>query len=764
MNENNEDNNHNRSLSSHSPNQNNLNIVEEEQSPRSISNSRFSSEQETRQTNSNSIQTDSQPPFSNKSKAEEYSPTSSPSPPEVQLPIMSSYESGSSPEEPSSPREIGNLHDKEQLELAATSASRLGLPLPQRPSLGSTPSTEPLIGSNQQDLSPNSTIINNPFNNQQQNLLAVSSGNPFSSGEGGSSTSSLNSSIGQTSGTGTGIGTGAPKIRINDMPNSPPSEDNSQVPSPPIIPDNQSINQGNNTTFTSPFSGGSSSSQNTKSPKSNLRNSINSINTPSSPTGGGGKRFSAGSNLASGNGVITASGIELNSSTTTKNNIAARRAQRLKQAQSMDGKNSGNRYSNYTAPNKNAALNRKAFQSTRLKGEIYKPWLEQKDPALRWARWITIASIILGFAIAAVICWDGYRSVPKLGKVCSLINEDFSGGSIDSSIFQHEVRLDGYGYGSFQWTTNDAKNSYVKDGTLYIVPTLTSDDIGADAITNGYTVNLTADGTCTSTNVSNCVAVSNSSQLTIINPVKTARLITKNSHSIKYGKIEVKAKFPTGDWLWPRISMLPVNDTYGSWPRSGQINILGGRGNNASYEERGVDFAQSDLHWGPTVDLDRQYLTWGYREQRRTYFSQKYHTFGLEWNEDFMWTYIDSRVAQVMSFRFAKEPFWSRGKFPTTYTNNTEVIKLINPWLSSSENNAPFDQSFYLMIDLAVGSQDGWFPDGVGGKPWIDQSGSAMSDFWLAKTKWWDASWTSKSATAEDRAFAIDSVKMWSTC
>ncbi|WWC62746.1 uncharacterized protein I303_105343 [Kwoniella dejecticola CBS 10117] len=683
---------------------------------------------------------------------------------------MSFSGSGSSPDEPSSPR--ARAHDQEQLDLAATSASRLGLPLPQRPSLGSTPSTEPLIP-NQDDLSPGSVPVNsNPFNSRQ-NLLAVS--NPFG---GGSSTSSLNSTASNpntnqqfgtsSSSAGVGVGALAPKIRINDMPNSPPSEDNSQVPTPPAVPDVLPVGN-TGTTFTSPFSGGTASSP---SKSSNLRNSINSITSPASPTNG--KRSSTGSNASShgigasaavgggmGAGVVSASGVELNSA---KNNIAARRAQRLKQAQSMDGKASGNRYSNYTAPNKNAALSRKAFQSTRLKGEIYKPWLEQKDPALRWARWITIGSIVLGFAIAAVICWDGYRSVPKLGKICNLIDEDFSSGSIDSSIFQHEVRLDGYGYGSFQWTTNDAKNSYVKDGTLYIVPTLTSDDIGADAITNGYTVNLTADGTCTSTNVSNCVAVSNSSQLTVINPVKSARLITKNSHSIKYGKIEVKAKFPTGDWLWPRISMLPVNNTYGAWPRSGQINLLNGRGNNASYEQRGVDFAQSDLHWGPTPDLDRQYLTWGFREQRRTYFSQKYHTFGLEWNDQFMWTYIDSRVAQVMSFRFAKESFWSKGKFPTTYTNNTEVIKLINPWLSSSENVAPFDQPFYLMIDLAIGSQDGWFPDGVGGKPWIDQSGSAMSDFWLAKTKWWDASWKGNNAKDEDRAFAIDSVKMWSKC
>ncbi|WVR06512.1 hypothetical protein IAU60_003543 [Kwoniella sp. DSM 27419] len=551
------------------------------------------------------------------------------------------------------------------------------LGIPQRPSLGQTPSSEPLIpeGDN---------MTSNPFSSNN-NLAAQARGT--STEQPRQSTSFSSGSI------------AAPKIRINDMPNSPQDQGAAQVPSH-AVPDFSRKSHG----------------------------SVNSILTsPSSSY------------------KPTTSAVEVNSS---KGNIAARRAMRMRQAQGTEKGGKG-----YAPPTK-GALNRKAFQSTRLKGEIYKPWLEQRDPALRWARWITIVSIILGVAIAGVICYDGYASVPKLGKVCPVLNDDFSSGSIDSSKWQHEVRLDGYGYGSFQWTTNDAENSFVKDNTLYIVPTLTSDKIGNDAITNGYTLNLTADGSCTSTNVSQCVAVSNSSQLTIINPVRTARLITKNTVNIKYGKVEVKAKFPTGDWLWPRISLLPANNTYGPWPRSGQIN--------------------SDLHWGPVTDLDRQYLTWGYREQRRTYYSQKYHTFGLEWNDKYMWTCeltnlvepadpsdIDSRVSQVISFRFNKESFWQRGKFPGTYTNNTEVIKLINPWAAADNNVAPFDQPFYLAIDLAVGAQDGWFPDGEGGKPWIDQSGSAMSDFWAAKSRWWDSSWSSDPTV---RGFAIDSVKMWEKC
>ena len=63
-------------------------------------------------------------------------------------------------------------------------------------------------------------------------------------------------------------------------------------------------------------------------------------------------------------------------------------------------------------------------------------------------------------------------------------------------------------------------------------------------------------------------------------------------------------------------------------------------------------------------------------------------------------------------------------------------------------------------MDLSVGATDGWFPDGEGGKPWLDNSGTSMSDFWLSKDKWWN-NWSSDPKV---RGFAIDSVKMWKTC
>jgi beta-glucanase (GH16 family) len=72
---------------------------------------------------------------------------------------------------------------------------------------------------------------------------------------------------------------------------------------------------------------------------------------------------------------------------------------------------------------------------------------------------------------------------------------------------------------------------------------LTSDVTGRDAIFNGYTYNLTG---CTNQDWKGCGVVSNSTTSTVINPIQSARLTTRKSHSIQFGKVEVRAKIPRG--------------------------------------------------------------------------------------------------------------------------------------------------------------------------------------------------------------------------
>jgi hypothetical protein len=102
-------------------------------------------------------------------------------------------------------------------------------------------------------------------------------------------------------------------------------------------------------------------------------------------------------------------------------------------------------------------------------------------------------------------------------------------------------------------------------------------------------------------------------------------------------------------------------------------------------------------------------------------------------------------------FTHFTEPFWEYGHFPLADRNGT---RLINPWKGTGNNASPFDQDFYLVLDVAVGGTNGWFEDGKSGKPWIDASKAAKSDFWLSRDEWFPT-WE------EQGRMEVKSVKMW---
>jgi hypothetical protein len=120
--------------------------------------------------------------------------------------------------------------------------------------------------------------------------------------------------------------------------------------------------------------------------------------------------------------------------------------------------------------------------------------------------------------------------------------------------------------------------------------------------------------------------------------------------------------------------------------------------------------------------------------------------------------YVDNRLQHMLNLRF-DIPFFQRGQFPTSVSNASQEIVVPNPWANRG-NSAPFDQracnprvlwsgcqcsdcppanmrkltfffffrasvAFYLILDVAVGGTNGWFPDGAGDKPWLNGNLSA---------------------------------------
>lgn len=119
-------------------------------------------------------------------------------------------------------------------------------------------------------------------------------------------------------------------------------------------------------------------------------------------------------------------------------------------------------------------------------------------------------------------------------------------------------QINGFGNGAFDWTTTDDKNCFTDSEGLHIIPTLTNETskITNAQIYDGYTLNLTkagGDGSCTGTTIVECSVHSNRTKDIVIPPIRSARINTKGKKSIHYGRVEVEARLPRGDWLWPAI-------------------------------------------------------------------------------------------------------------------------------------------------------------------------------------------------------------------
>ncbi|OCB92028.1 hypothetical protein A7U60_g659 [Sanghuangporus baumii] len=398
-------------------------------------------------------------------------------------------------------------------------------------------------------------------------------------------------------------------------------------------------------------------------------------------------------------------------------------------------------------PLPSSALRRKLSMSE-------KPWIKNREKGERAAWWLTFCIMWLGVAVGVVVIFFDFIGVRKIdGNLCSVLDEDFS--SFNTDTWAKNISLGGYGNGEFQMTTDSSDNLYIKNGQLYIMPTLTSDEIGESSIFDGYTYNLT--GCTESWNASACNVRSDQGTNTVINPVKSARISTKDSVSIAYGKVEIVAKMPRGDWLWPAIWMLPKDEKYGEWPRSGEIDIVEARGNDASYSGQGYNVVRSSLNWGPLDSVLAS--SYGWQSVKRSSYAAGFHTYTLEWTSDFMRMSVDSRLRAMLDLNIAKKSFFDRGDFPLTTQNGSTEAVVENIW-EGQPNAAPFDQEFYLIISLSVGGTSGWFPDKVGDKMWFDGSATAMTDFAKEQDEWF-STWPSSD---DDRALRVDSVKMWKLC
>ena len=155
------------------------------------------------------------------------------------------------------------------------------------------------------------------------------------------------------------------------------------------------------------------------------------------------------------------------------------------------------------------------------------------------------------------------------------------------------------------------------------------------------------------------------------------------------------------DWLSTGIRLLPSDDVYGEWPRSGEIGMVNARGNGPSYPDLGNDNMWSALHWGPFKEFDSYFRSWGIRKDRRNGYTKQFKTYSLEWNEKYLTTYIDNKVQTILDVKF-DEDLWTKGNYPAFWQKGVdETIRLENPWYTSNNINAPFDQGTFAFFGVS---------------------------------------------------------------
>lgn len=326
-----------------------------------------------------------------------------------------------------------------------------------------------------------------------------------------------------------------------------------------------------------------------------------------------------------------------------------------------------------------------------------------------------------------------------------VFQEDFN--TLDRNRWQHLITAWRGGNNEFQYYTNRTENSYVKDGVLFIKPTLTADRFGNDFLYTG-TLDLNKEG-CNINWENGCFAQAGAE---IINPIQSARIITSKSFSFTYGTVEVRAKMPQGDWIWPAIWMLPTDSVYGNWPRSGEIDIVEARGNadltcNDGQGKIGNSKMYSTLHWGPDgANNQFQKTSWAKLLSNGTY-SSDFHIYRLEWLSTGITFKVDGQV--VGSVSPPAGGFWQLSGLTGT-----------NPWAAGTKM-APFDKKFHFILNVAVGGN--FFPDGCVNvpynKPWTRSSSTQMRSFWERKCEWYP---TWYRTSRDGSAMQVDYIRVWS--
>lgn len=231
----------------------------------------------------------------------------------------------------------------------------------------------------------------------------------------------------------------------------------------------------------------------------------------------------------------------------------------------------------------------------------------------------------------------GYEAPASYPGYSLAWSDEFNGTSLDASAWSNESgdgcpALCGWGNNELEYYTAPPNNLYFQDGKMIIE---------ARAETFGgknYT---------------------------------SSRLKTQGKQTFKFGRIDIRAILPKGKGIWPAFWLLPQDNVYGTWPKSGEIDMMENMGSEPSK-------VLGTLHYGPgpgSTFISRNYSLSG------STFNDQFHVFSLEWKQDQIKWYVDDVLYSTI--------------------NKADL----------GGNNYPFNEKFFLIVNLAVGGNFSGNPD-----------------------------------------------------
>lgn len=145
----------------------------------------------------------------------------------------------------------------------------------------------------------------------------------------------------------------------------------------------------------------------------------------------------------------------------------------------------------------------------------------------------------------------------------------------------------------------------------------------------------------------------------------SGRITTANKVEFQYGTIEVRAKLPLGQGLWPAIWMLGNDIGTIGWPSCGEIDIM-------EYVGKNPHEIHTTLHTQASHgnSINTKVTTIETIEDGS-------HVYKCNWTKDKIEFFIDGSLV---------------------YTFNPEI---------KNDNTWPFDKPFYILLNLAIGGNFG---------------------------------------------------------